>query len=612
MSCSTRWRSPAQIRRPGRPRDARLVVFAAVTEVDPVLAELTGPGRQYEISRELVLGVEMQVYTQRMRTLRELMAKSATRADRDFLVQGEDPADRFTFGQHDARARSVASALSHLGIAVGDRVALCSANNPDWVVAFWACAALGAVVVPLNAWWKGEELEFGLNDSAAKVLICDARRFAIIADRLDQIPSITHVYVIGDVPTDASTLVPSNVTIGRFRDLTDGPDDLDEAPLAEDDLLAIMYTSGTTGRPKGATLTHRQVIANLSNIIMLGVANAMRGMPPRDGAGTSAAQSASLLVVPLFHVTGCLSTMTVNYATGAKVVLMPPGRFDPDVAMQCIEREHVTAIGGVPTVMWRILESPNLSKYDLSSVQRASYGGAPAAPELVDRIKEVFPNMRKTLSTAYGLTETASVATSHGGDDYFSHPGSVGRAAPTIELRIASDDGRDMPAGERGEIWIKGPTVMNRGYWQRPDANEAAFTDGWFHTGDVGYIDADGFVYLVDRAKDMIIRAGENIYCVEVENVLFDVPDVIDAAVVGVPHKMLGEEVKAVVQLKAGSTTTAEDIREFCRVHLADFKVPEFVELRDDPLPRNPAGKVLKSVLRGGDSAFATADDQAL
>jgi long-chain acyl-CoA synthetase len=262
--------------------------------------------------------------------------------------------------------------------------------------------------------------------------------------------------------------------------------------------------------------------------------------------------------------------------------------------------------------MWRILESPNLEKYDLSSVKRASYGGAPAAPELVERIEQVFPHMRKTLTTAYGLTETASVATAHGGDDYFAHPGSVGKAAPTVELRIADDAGNEQAPGERGEIWIKGPTVMNRGYWNRPDANAASFTDGWFHTGDIGYLDADGFLYLVDRAKDMIIRAGENVYCVEVENVLFDHPDVIDAAVVGVPHKTLGEEVKAVVQLRAGATTDAEELRAFCRKHLADFKVPEYVEIRNEPLPRNPAGKVLKNALRGSDTSFAASDDQAL
>jgi long-chain acyl-CoA synthetase len=304
--------------------------------------------------------------------------------------------------------------------------------------------------------------------------------------------------------------------------------------------------------------------------------------------------------------------MTLNYATGGKLVLMPVGRFDPEVAMQIIEREKVTSIGGVPTVMWRILESPNLDRYDLSSVKRASYGGAPAAPELVERIEKVFPHMRKTLTTAYGLTETASVATAHGGEDYFAHPGSVGRAAPTVEIRVVGDDGRDVPPGRRGEIWIKGPTVMNRGYWQRPDANEASFTDGWFHTGDIGYLDADGFLYLVDRAKDMIIRAGENVYCVEVENVLFDHPDVVDAAVVGVPHKTLGEEVKAVVQLRAGAAADAEALREFCRKHLADFKVPAYVDIRDEPLPRNPAGKVLKNLLRGGETSFAAADDQAL
>ena len=442
-------------------------MFAAVTEPDPALAQLTAPGGPYEVVCEDVLGVEMQVYRKRMRTLRELMAQSAARADVDFVVQGDAPDDRLTFGEHDARARAVASALARLGVGVGDRVALCSANNPDWIVTFWACAALGAVIVPLNAWWKAEELEFGLNDSEAKVLICDARRLGVIAEHLADIPSVGHVFVIDDLPDDVRALVPARISVGSFSDLRAGPADLDEQPLDEDDLLAIMYTSGTTGKPKGATLTHRQVIANLSNIIVLGIAAAMRGAPARDTEGL---QSASLLVVPLFHVTGCLSTMTVNYATGAKVVLMPPARFDPDVAMQLIEREKVTAIGGVPTVMWRILEAPTLDQYDLSTVRRASYGGAPAAPELVQRIEEVFPNLRQTLSTAYGLTETASVATSHGGDDYFSHPGSVGRAAPTIELRIVTEQGSDAPTGERGEIWIKGPTVMNRGYWRRPDA----------------------------------------------------------------------------------------------------------------------------------------------
>jgi long-chain acyl-CoA synthetase len=224
----------------------------------------------------------------------------------------------------------------------------------------------------------------------------------------------------------------------------------------------------------------------------------------------------------------------------------------------------------------------------------------------------VFPNLRKTLATAYGLTETASVATAISGEDYFAHPGSVGRPAPTVEARIVDDDGVDAAPGERGEVWLKGPNVMARGYWRRPDANEASFSEGWFHTGDIGYLDENGYLYLVDRAKDMIIRAGENVYCVEVEHVLYDHPDVIDAAVVGVPHKTLGEEVKAVVQVREGSTATEDDIRTFCAEHLANFKVPAYVEIRHEPLPRNPAGKVLKNLLRGQESSFAAADDQTL
>jgi long-chain acyl-CoA synthetase len=560
-----------------------------VTSADP-FAQITGPGGPFEIVVEDVLGHPTQVYKQRMHSLRELMEQNALRADVDWVVQGDR---RYTFGEHDKLARVLAKSLADLGVGPGDRVALVSANVPEWVVTFWAVAILGATLVPLNAWWKREELEFGLTNSGSKVVIADARRHDILRGWADR-PE--HVFEIGTP---------------EFNALLEGDDPgMPDTPIDEDDLLAICYTSGTTGQPKGATLTHRQTIANLQNIIVLGVSAAMRGqaLPEAD----SKLQSAALLVVPLFHVTGCLSTMTLNYATGGKLVLMPVGKFDPDIAMQVIEREKVTSIGGVPTIMWRILESPNLEKYDLSSVQRASYGGAPAAPELVERIEKVFPHMRKTLTTAYGLTETASVATAHGGDDYFSHPGSVGRAAPTIEIRVVDDQGVDRPAGERGEIWIKGPTVMNRGYWLRPDANEASFSDGWFHTGDIGYLDADGFLYLVDRAKDMIIRGGENVYCVEIENVLFDHPDVVDAAVVGVPHKTLGEEVKAVVQLRDGATTSEEDLREFCRAHLANFKVPEYVEFRDEPLPRNPAGKVLKNLLRGGESSFDAADDQAL
>jgi long-chain acyl-CoA synthetase len=571
-----------------------------VTATDPILQQLTGPGGVFEIAVEDILGVPTQVYKQRMHSLRELMDANAGRADQEWLVQGDA---RYTFGEHDRRARLLASRLAALGVASGDRVALCSANIPEWVITWWGCAVLGAVLVPLNAWWKSEELEFGLVDSEAKVLIADARRIATVRERLPEMRELRHVFAVGD---------PGDAPVRPFSELVDGDEDPGRPTgfVEEDDLLAIIYTSGTTGQPKGATLTHRQALANLQNILVGGVAASMRGTPMPEAE--SKIPTATLLIVPLFHVTGCLATMMLNYFLGAKLVLMPVGKFDPEEAMAIIERERITSFGGVPTIMWRILESPNLEKYDLSSVQRASYGGAPAAPELVERIEQVFPNLRKTLATAYGLTETASVATAISGEEYFEHPESVGRPAPTVEVRIVTDEGIDAAPGQRGEVWLKGPTVMARGYWRRPDANEASFSEGWFHTGDIGYLDEDGYLYLVDRAKDMIIRGGENVYCVEVEHVLYDHPDVIDAAVVGVPHKTLGEEVKAVVQLREGSTATEADIRAFCAEHLANFKVPAHVEIRYAPLPRNPAGKVLKNLLRGEDTAFAVADDQVL
>ncbi|MGH9013750.1 MAG: class I adenylate-forming enzyme family protein [Acidimicrobiia bacterium] len=593
---------------------------------DPVIRELTRAGGAFEVVVEPVLGVPLQVYKSRLTSLRDVITTAGGRVGVDFLVQG---GRRLTYEQHNALVRRVVAAFARRGIGHGDRVAILSANNVEWVVLFWAAAAVGAVAVPLNAWWKSDELRFGLEDSGAKLLFCDRRRWDLVRGLVEGLPALEHVYVMDlDEPE-------GNGRPGVELIADDDPGTLPRVDVAEDDLLAILYTSGTTGRPKGATITHRQAIANLQNIFCLGAAGIMReGLPARDsrpglrGSGERPGgrapgipaperarprEEATLLVVPLFHVTGCLATMTLCYASGAKLVLMPPGRFDPDGAMAAIEREHVTSVGGVPTVMWRIVEAPTFGKYDLSSVTRISYGGAPAPPELVQRIKAAFPAARTTLATAYGLTETASVATSNMGDDYLTHPGSVGRPAPTVEIEVVDAEGNEAPVGAAGEIWLRGPTIMMRGYWNRPDATAEAVTeDGWFRSGDIGRFDEEGFLYLVDRAKDMIIRGGENVYCVEVEQVLFEHADVIDAAVVGVPDRVLGEEVKAIVQLRPGSEATAEDLRAHCAGHLADFKVPEYVELRDEPLPRNPAGKIMKSLLRGDVTAFATADDSAL
>ncbi|MGZ6926481.1 MAG: class I adenylate-forming enzyme family protein [Acidimicrobiia bacterium] len=566
--------------------------------------DLIGPGGQYEIVTEDVLGVPLQVYKNRFRSMRDVLAIGDGRADVDWLVQGDR---RLTFGEHNALARKAAVALAELGVERGDRVAILTANTIEWVVMFWACAGMGAAAVPLNAWWKAEELEFALRDSGSKVLFCDRKRWDIVRDVVDDIETLEHVFVMDLDERDGAGRPGAELLV------SDDPGVLLDVDVEEDDILAILYTSGTTGKPKGATITHRQALANLMNLALGAAASAAMG----KGEQRTEHQAAALLIVPLFHVTGTCSTMIVAYASGSKLVLMPPGRFDADHAMATIEREKVSSIGGVPTVMWRIVEADTFGKYDLSSVTRIGYGGAPAAPELVERIKVAFPQVRDSLSTAYGLTESASVATAISGDDYFARPNSVGRPVPTVEAMVIDDDSNPQPPNTTGELALRGPTIMMRGYWNRPDATDAVFLPGgWFKTGDIARIDDEGFVYLVDRAKDMIIRAGENVYCVEVEHVIHDLPDVLDVALVGVPHRELGEEVKAVVQLRAGSGLTADDIRAHCAEHLAAFKVPEYVEFRDEPLPRNPAGKILKQLLRGdaAASAFApgTADDAVL
>ncbi len=294
---------------------------------------------------------------------------------------------------------------------------------------------------------------------------------------------------------------------------------------------------------------------------------------------------------------------------GNKLVFMPPGKFDPDRAGRVIQEERVTRFGGVPTIVARILDSGAPQRYDFSSVKMISYGGAPASPALLARVAEAFPSIKERIIQGYGLTETSAIATINAGADYLQRPDSVGIPAPIVELRIAGPGGEPLPAGEVGEVWIRGANVIP-GYWNRPRVNAETFTEGFLHTGDVGYLDEDGFLYITDRAKDMVIRGGENVYCAEVEAVLEGHAGVREVAVVGSPHPEWGEEVKAVVVVRRGAEPEPQDLAIYAAEHLARFKVPTVWELRTEPLPRNPAGKVLKAPLRGGHSAtFAVGEE---
>jgi long-chain acyl-CoA synthetase len=547
---------------------------------------LTAPGAPFEIAEIEIRAIKTRVWKNTMPSLRALFDLSRFHGDKTFLVYENE---RMNFEQHWRRAAHLASVLAwDFAVRKGDRVAIAMRNFPEWSVAFWAIAAAGGVVVPLNAWWTGEELDYGLRDSGSVVLFADEERAVRLAPYL---PGLGLREVVVARARDA--VAPGQL---RFEEVVGdpGPDAKPpEVALDPEDHATIFYTSGTTGRPKGALGTHRNICTNLTSLAFAQVRGALRSGLSLPSPTEPQSQSAQLISVPFFHATGCHAILVSNTAFGGKLVMMH--RWDPERALELIERERITSFGGVPAMVWQVLESPSFAKRDLSSVTSVGYGGAPAAPELVRRIKEAFPAVSP--GNGYGLTETSSVTTYNGGEDYVRKPESCGVPVPVCDVEVVDSKGNPLPAGEVGELWIKGPNVV-KGYWNKPEATAETFTEGWLHSGDLARIDEEGFVYIVDRAKDMLIRGGENVYCVEVESVLYDHPAVMDAAVVGIPHRVLGEEVGAVVQVTPSSRVTEDDLRKHVATRIAGFKVPVKIEIRQDPLPRNANGKILKRQLK--------------
>ncbi len=567
---------------------------------------LTGPGGLFEIVEEDVRGVAMPVYKNRIPSLRALAEMGLGRGnDVLYLVHGER-----RIGYRDAveASNSVSAALAGIGVAAGDRVAILSGNNPEWVFTFWGTVDLGAVLVGLNAWWKADEIVYGLVDSGSKVLIADRERFARITDRLGEVPALQAVYLIDGDPAwlagDAAggSGGSGSVPMRSFESLAASPTAvMPDAPIAEDDPAVILYTSGTTGRPKGAISTHRTMLANVQNTFYMTVAAAMMWGDSRELGGGS--PPVALITAPLFHVSGCHAGIVLGMAAGVKLVLTV-GRFDPEQALRLIQEEGVTVFTTVPTMVARVVEHPARHDFDLSTVRTVAYGGSPSGSRLHREVGETFPNVAM-IRNAYGLTESSSAVTVNSGPEMVDRPESVGRPLPGVEVRIVDALGTPLAPGQPGEIWLKGAQIFP-GYWGKSAETAEAVTDGWLHSGDIGYLDEDGYLFVTDRAKDMIIRGGENVYCVEIEDRLIQHPLVLDAAVIGVPHPVLGEEVKAVVQVAPGSGLTEGEVREWVREKLANFKVPAHVEFRKELLPRNPTGKLLKNLLRGrGGNSFA-------
>ena len=554
----------------------------SVAEAD---AQLTAPGQMFELDEVEIRGIPTKVWKNCPATLSDILTMSRGHGEKVFLVYEDE---RMTFEEHFRACAHLAGILrDRFGVREGDRVAIAMRNFPEWSIAFWASSAAGAVVVPLNAWWTGEELQYGLADSGTKVLIADDDRAARIAPHLGELPDLEATIVVR-----AKAELPADGMLRWEEVLGDVPAEavLPSVSVGTDDDATIFYTSGTTGRPKGALGTHRNICTNPISLVYVNIRNALRAGVDAAGDGT---QNAYLLSVPFFHATGCHSILVVNALVGGKLVIMH--RWDAGRALELIERESITTFGGVPTMVLQVLDHPDFASRDTSSVKAVGYGGAPAPPELVRRIQEQFGSV--PASNGYGLTETSSLSTMNAGEDYVKKPDSVGPPVPVVTVKVVDADGKELPVGSIGELWIKGPNVV-KGYWGKPEATAETFSDGWLHTGDIARLDEENFVYIVDRAKDMLIRGGENIYCVEIEGVLYEHPAVADAAVIGVPHPTLGEEPAAVVQIRPGMSVTESELQEHVRSRLASFKVPVKVWFYDQPLPRNPAGKILKRELR--------------
>ncbi|MBM3660796.1 MAG: acyl--CoA ligase [Actinobacteria bacterium] len=533
---------------------------------------LLAPGSPFELAEEDVLGATVTVFRNRFPHLRAQLAAAAARTpdapylvfpDRDLVLSFADVA---------ASAARVARVLADHGVGPGDAVGFAAANVPAHAVAWWATVCSGAIVSSFNGWWTPAELDHGIALTEPKVIVADA-------------PRMERLHAVG-VP-DGIVLLEDTALEPLLGPARAGDPELPDVAVDEDEPAIILFTSGTTGRPKGATVSHRQFV-NAVQVVMLQGAMAMLLMPPPPDSADRP-QPSTLCATPLFHVSGALP-LASSAATGQKMVFSPPGKWDELTHLRLTQEHHVGAWSGVPTQFWRMLEHPRFEEFDVTSVANIGGGGAVFAPELFALAARRMPWAR--FGVGYGMSETLGSGSRLGGVTLDTHPASVGSVEPLCEIQIRDEGDQPLPDGEVGQICIRGACVFP-GYWNDPAASaEALDADRWYRTGDFGRFD-DGVLMLESRMRDLILRGGENVYPIEIENRLVEHPDIAQACVVGVPHHQLGQEVAAVVVLQPGAGLDADGVRAWVAETLAGYKVPTHVEFRAD-LPYNATGKVLK------------------
>lgn len=553
--------------------------MSEVPNWDQAIAALTGAsGSPFEITEREIAGEMRKVFANLPSSLREAFSSARLSADKTFLVYEDET---WTFRQVMGRVDEIADALvNRYGVERGDRVAIAMRNYPEWIMSFAAITSIGGIAVCMNAWWKADEMAYGLEDSGARVLIADIERIRTAE------PSLTRLGVKGMVVRHAGDLP---VGVDRMDDVLQAGAAMPEVEVGPEDDVTILYTSGTTGSPKGAVSTHYAVLSAARAFACRALVGAMT-QPAKE---PNPYEACFILAVPLFHVTGLVPVMLSCFLNGIKLVIMY--KWTPERALELVERERVTQFVGVPTMTIDLLECPDFAHRDTSSLASVGGGGAPAPPEMVSRVDKSFARARPGLG--YGMTETNAYGPQNAGDDYVRKPRSSGRAVPVLEVQCFDGEMNPLGPGELGEICFRGPNLI-RGYWNKPEATAETIVNGWLRSGDLGRIDEEGFVFVEDRAKDMVLRAGENIYCAEVEAILYEWEDVHEAAVFGMPHDRLGEEVACAILAKRGRTIDVEALTAYVAKRVAKFKVPTVVEIVEQALPRNAAGKILKRELR--------------
>ena len=548
--------------------------------MDAVMAALTAPGGPAALGEVERFGVKQPFIAAAPPTLPAYFGHFCNQhRDVEFLVAGDE---RLTYGQvHDAAARVAHALVGGFGVKTGDRIGIAARNSPSWIVLYMGILMAGGVATLLNGWWQAEEMEAAIRDVGVSLLFADPPR----TKRLAAIEGL-------DVAVETfDDLQPLEAALDGVLARATAGDGAALPALTRDDHATILFTSGSTGQSKGALSTHFQVTQGIFNY--LSSALTMLAISTQDGAA-SELQPATLLNVPLFHVTAEVPVFLQSMAIARKLVLMP--KWDAEEAMRLIEREKITYFVGVPLMSFEMLTHPNRAKYDLSSMADIAAGGAPRPVEHVRRIDE---EMQGAPLIGYGLTETNGVGTGNWRSNYLAKPNSAGRASmPLVDLAILDDAGKPVPQGHTGEVCIRSVCCFQE-YWGKPDATAAAFTaDGYFRSGDLGYLDAEGYLFIVDRKKDIIIRGGENISCQEVEAALYEHPEVAEAAVFGIPDERLGEVVGAVVHLATPGAVEEDDILTFLGQHIAAFKVPARLWIASDALPRLGTEKIDKVSLR--------------